>query len=106
MAAVARRTRRRAQISSHCQSLVVDARRILRKLVRGDFVSLHVVGVRVAIRARFRDVHRVNRRLRIVRRVNIVHRVAIRANRHARVSLGQEFSMHARLILAELVGAQ
>lgn len=105
MASVTRRARRRTQVSSNRERVVVNARRIESELVSGDFVPLHVVGICVAICARFCNIQWIDRRLRTIRRVNIVRGVTIRANRNARVSLGQEFSMHACLILAKLVRA-
>ena len=48
----------------------------------------------------------VDLRARIACGPQIVHTVAINADRHLRIALGQQFSVHAGLVLAELVGAQ
>ena len=58
----------------------MDAGGVERELVRRDFVSLHVVGVRMAIRTRFCNVQWIDRRLRIVPWMNIVRRVTIGAD--------------------------
>ena len=62
MVPMTRRTGRRTQIASHRERVVVHARAVLCELIRGNGVSLHVGGVRMAARARIRHVDRVYRR--------------------------------------------
>src|SRR6266568_8006970 len=61
MVSVAGCTGWRTQIASHGQRFVVHARAVLCELIRGNGISLHVVRVRVAARARVRHVDRIHR---------------------------------------------
>src|SRR6266567_1809081 len=51
----------RTQITSHGKRFVVHARAVLCELIRGNGISLHVVRVRMAARARVRHVDRIHR---------------------------------------------
>ena len=97
---------RRAQITTNSHGVMVDTRAVFRELVCGDFVCLHVFDIRVAVRTRRGDIQGMNVGGRIARGAQIMHAVTIGADGNLCIALGEHLSVHAGLILAELVGAQ
>ena len=104
--AVARGAGGSAEIAAHGHGVVMHAGTVFRKLVSWNFVLLHVIGVCVAMRARGGDVQRMYFGPGICGSAEIVDAVAIGADRDVAVALGQQLSMYAGLVLAELVGSQ
>src|SRR5579885_2100432 len=81
MIAVTRGARRSAQIAANDQGVVVDAGVVLRELVRGNRVALHVLGVGMAARAGLGNVEGIDGGLGVVDRAQIVNAVATAAQR-------------------------
>ena len=106
MVSVTSRTGGRTQVSASSQSVVMHTFVVLRKLVRGDGVACHVGSVGMAAGAGLRDVERMNLRPRVARWPKTMQAMAVGANRHLGVTLGKKFSMHASLVLSELVRSQ
>ncbi len=61
MVSMTRGTGGRTQIASQRQCFVVHAHAVLGELIRGNGVSLHIIRVRMAARARVRHVDRIHR---------------------------------------------
>ena len=106
MVSMARRAGGRAQIAPYGQRLMVHARAVLRILIGGNAVRLHVGRIGMAARARRRHVDGIHRRTGIAGRPYIVDAMAIRADRNLGVSRREPFAMHAGVVLVQLVGAQ
>jgi hypothetical protein len=87
MIAMACGTGGRAQITTNIQSLTVNANTVLRELVCGNRVLLHVVCVCVAARTGFRNTQRIHVGSRVGRGAQIMHTVAIGAHRYFFVAL-------------------
>ena len=106
MVAMAGGTCRRAEVTADGQRVVVDAGAVLRKLVRGDGVSLHVRSVRMAARARLGNVQWVDLRTRVARRPQTMNAMAINANRDFRIALCEKLAVHAGFVLGKLISPQ
>jgi len=106
MTSVASGTSGRAQVSAKNKRVVMNAGCVVRCLRRRNAVALHGIGICVTSRARLRNVQGMHLGSLVARRLNIVHAVAIGAYGHFRVALREHLSVHAGLVLAELVGAQ
>ena len=96
----------RAEIAADGQRIVMNAGAIFCELIRGNGISLHVRGVRVAPGTGLRDVERMNSRAGVAGGAQSMNTMAIDAHCHLGVALGKKFAVHAGLVLAELVGAQ
>lgn len=96
----------RAKITPHRQRVVMHAGVVLRKLICGNAVLLHVLRVRVAARARLRYVDRVDRGPGIGGWPYIVNAVTVDAYRSLGVSSGIALAMHAGVVLVQLVRTQ
>src|ERR1700740_2739439 len=104
MIPVARGAGWRAQVPANGHGLAVDAGGVVGELIGGDFVCLHVIGICVAMGASRCDVQGMNFRSWIAGSPQVMHAVTIGADRNFGVALGEELSVHAGLILTELIG--
>ena len=95
-------------LRSPCTTIasMVHAGVVLRKLIGGNAVRLHVRRVGVAARACRRHVDGIDRGTGIAGRPDIVDAMAIDADRNLGVSRRQPFAVHAGVVLVQLVGAQ
>lgn len=95
-----------AEVSSHRQSIVVDAVVVLRQLVGRNLVAAHVGIIGVAMPASVGNVDRIDGRPRITGRAHIVNAVAVGAHGDFAVSRCQALPVNAGFVLAQLIGAQ
>ena len=84
----------------------MNAGPVLGKLIRGNVVSLHVLRVRVTAGAGLRHVQGVYCGPSIAGGAKVVHAVTVDAYCYLGITLREEFSVHAGLVLAQLIGAQ
>ena len=106
MVSVTGGTRRRAQIPSHHHCVVVNAGVVVRKLVGGNPILLHVSRVGVAARAGLGYVDRIYGGTRIAWRPEIVNAMTIRAYGSLSITRSEALAVHAGVVLVQLVCAQ
>jgi hypothetical protein len=83
----------------------VDAGFVFLKLIGGDLVGRHLLGVGVAARAGLANVQRMDRRRAVLDRADIVHAVAIDAGGDGGIAGGEAFAVDAGLVELELIHA-
>ena len=96
----------RAQIAAHHHGIVVDAGAVIGKLIGGNAVLLHVSRVGVAARTGFGHVDGVHGGTGIAGWPEIVDAMTIGAYGNVGVTSREALSMHAGVVLVQLVGAQ
>lgn len=106
MISMASRAGGSAQVTTSRHGLMVHAGIILRELIRRNAVGFHVGRVAMAPCTGLRDVERMHLGAQVAGGAQIMHSVAINANSHFRIAFGEQFPMHAGLVLAELIGPQ
>ena len=89
MISVACSAGRRAEVASNYQSVVVNAGAVLRELIGGEGIFLHVGSVGMAARTSLGDVERMNFRTSVAGRPKSMYAVAINTNCHFGVTFGE-----------------
>ena len=106
MTAMTGRAGRSAQVAALDHCLVMHAIGVVRELSRHDAVRLHESRVGMATLARLGHVQGMYGRARIGSGTNVMYAVAVGTDRDVRVSLSKLYSVHAGLILSQLIRAQ